>query len=421
MKVFLPVFLLLVLVRPAFADPILKNGDVIAICGDSITEQKEYSVFIETYLLACKPADNLRIVQIGWSGEQAPAFLSRIGSDVLPFHPTVATTFYGMNDGHYGSMSPAIGQAYNDAMKGSIDALRAGGVRTIIVGSPGAVDTATYAHHPGGDSTVYNQTLGALTTIAQALAKQTNSPFADVHALMMEEMAKAKTKYGERFAFAGPDGIHPGAAGHLVIAYAFLKAMGCNGDLGVISLDLASGHNEAIGGHRILSAENGAVEIESRRIPFCFFGDAASSSSERSMLDLLPFNQQLNRLILKVRNAGPGRLRVTLGGQGTPIAKEFSSDELTQGINLSAEFLDGPFTDTFGRIEKGVRAQQEYETALIKTVMHSIPNDKQVVPEAAAALDQVVADGVAHDKALFDAAAQMAQPVKYTIKIEPVP
>jgi hypothetical protein len=37
----------------------LHSGDTLAICGDSITEQKMYSVFIEDYLLMCQPATNL--------------------------------------------------------------------------------------------------------------------------------------------------------------------------------------------------------------------------------------------------------------------------------------------------------------------------------------------------------------------------
>jgi hypothetical protein len=414
-------FLLLILSRLALADPILKNGDVLAICGDSITEQKEYSVFIESYLLAAKPASDLRVVQMGWMGETAPLFLARIGSDVLPFHPTVATLFYGMYDGRYSAMTPQTGQVFGDALKASIEALKTGGVRSVIVGSPGAVDSATYPKRPTGDSTTYNQTLAALTDVAHSIATQSNSPFVDVHSLMMDEMAKAKAKYGMRFAFGGPEGIRPGRAGNLVIAYAFLKALGCDGDLGTITLDLAGGHNQATSGQRILVAENGAVQIESRRIPFCFFGDS-SATSERSMVDLLPFNQQLNRLTLKVINAGPGRLRVTWGGQGGDQSKEYSSEELSNGINLPAEFPDGPFNDAFDRIEKAVQAQQEYETPLVKTLLHSLPVDKQIVPEESATLDHVAAGAMAHDKALFDAAvAEAAKPVEHTIRIEPVP
>jgi hypothetical protein len=130
------------------------------------------------------------------------------------------------------------------------------------------------------------------------------------------------------------------------------------------------------------------------------------------MIDLIPFNQQLNRLTLKVINAGPGKLRVTWSGGAeggaNPQSKDFSSDDLSNGINLAAEFPNGPFNDAFARIEKAVRAQQEYETPLVKTLLHSIPVDKQVIPEESATLDHV-------------AAGAIAKPVEHTIKIEPVP
>ena len=57
---------------------------------------------MEDYLLMCQPTEGQKIVQFGWSGEQAPGFLARLDTDVYPFKPTVMTTCYGMNDGHYG-------------------------------------------------------------------------------------------------------------------------------------------------------------------------------------------------------------------------------------------------------------------------------------------------------------------------------
>src|SRR5687768_863693 len=93
----------------------LKKGDRVAICGDSITEQKQYTVFIEDYLLMCKPAADLRVCQFGWGGERAPGFRDRIANDVLWFKPTVATTAYGMNDGQYRPYTEETGKPYRDA------------------------------------------------------------------------------------------------------------------------------------------------------------------------------------------------------------------------------------------------------------------------------------------------------------------
>ena len=85
--------------------PRLQQGDFVAICGDSITEERIYSVYIQDYLLMCQPAAKLRTLQAGWDGEQAPGFEKRMEYDVLTLGPNVATTCYGMNDGGYSPMT----------------------------------------------------------------------------------------------------------------------------------------------------------------------------------------------------------------------------------------------------------------------------------------------------------------------------
>src|SRR6476469_6262492 len=77
----LSIFLLMTSARAD--EPALKPGDHIAIVGDSITEQKLYSVFMEDYLLMCKPTPKLTITQFGWSGETSWGFAARMGNDML--------------------------------------------------------------------------------------------------------------------------------------------------------------------------------------------------------------------------------------------------------------------------------------------------------------------------------------------------
>src|SRR4051794_31499987 len=99
-------FLLITLLSAVFAHAQLKPGDNLAITGDSITEQKQYSVFIQDYLLMCKPVENVRTMQFGWGGETSWGFLARVDNDCLQFKPTIVTTCFGMNDGGYGPLNP---------------------------------------------------------------------------------------------------------------------------------------------------------------------------------------------------------------------------------------------------------------------------------------------------------------------------
>ena len=73
---------------------LLKKGDRLAICGDSITEQRVYSRLIEDYLTVCVPQLKISVRQYGWGGERADGFLGRMTNDCLvssPRLPRLAT------------------------------------------------------------------------------------------------------------------------------------------------------------------------------------------------------------------------------------------------------------------------------------------------------------------------------------------
>ena len=223
----------------------LRSGDVVAICGDSITEQSLYSAFIETYLLACQPVSGIRTHQFGLSGETSWEFVERVESDVLSLRPTVATTCYGMNDGGYAPVDPQREAEYRRAITEIVQRLRRGGVRLIVVGSPTAVDSDSFENPLGINAAEYNtRTLRGIADIAREVAAEQRVRYADVHGIFCQVMEKAKVRFGARYHVAGADGVHPAANGHLIIAYAFLKAFGCDGNIGTFNVDLSAKPSE---------------------------------------------------------------------------------------------------------------------------------------------------------------------------------
>ena len=70
---------------PAPTGVLLQPDDRLAICGDSITEQKMYSRMMETYLTVCVPELKITARQYGLSGETAGGFLARMKNDCLRF------------------------------------------------------------------------------------------------------------------------------------------------------------------------------------------------------------------------------------------------------------------------------------------------------------------------------------------------
>jgi lysophospholipase L1-like esterase len=420
MKKFIAILLACVVcVSSRAADAVLKPNESLAICGDSITEQKLYSIYMEDYLLMCQPTSGVQVMQFGWSGERADGFLPRMHNDVLRFKPRVATMCYGMNDGKYVKLTDDITSAYRDNMSKVIDTFTMNNVR-LVVGSAGCVDTYSFKRPSVPSGEEYNKTLAALRDVAKQLAEQKHLPFADVYQPMHDVMEKAKAKWGESYPIAGAaDGIHPQANGHVVMAYAFLKALGVSGDIGTITVDLAAKKATATEGHTIKAMDSDAVIVESTKYPFCFFPDAnnpeddSSPNSMRGVLQFLPFNQDLNRFMLIVTGA-TGKVKITWG----KTSKEYSAEELAKGINLAAEFLDNPFMDAFTKVHRAVLAQQAFETPMTKALVHSRLQFHDLPDDAEDSMNQLVDSATQADAHLRELAARSVTPVMHMIKIE---
>ncbi len=400
----------------AQADQLPPNSRV-AIVGDSITEQKLYSKFIETYLLACTGRTDITCFQFGWGGETASGFKMREENDLNAFHPTVATFCYGMNDARYVPYAEVIGKDYEANMRAVLTKAQSTGVISIVAGTPGAVDTK-YFVRPGGTSPdQYNDNLAHLGEFDRKLAAELHTGFADVHKEMIDAMAKAKAALGPDYDVCGRDGVHPQPNGHLLMAAAYLKGLGLDGNIGDIMIDM-NGASTASEGHQA-TGTNGSADIESRKYPFCFEGDAKSSNGTRSILPFCKFNEELNRLTLHVKNLDAPKAKVTWGAE----IKEFTKEQLTQGINLAAEFSKTPFDTAFFTFMNGVRQKQEYETPMIKgmiTNFRNFTNDAKSDPEFAAAINVLKKKMLDKQQSLEAAARKLLVPVKHSIKVTSV-
>ncbi len=341
---------------------LLKKGDRLAICGDSITEQKQYSRIMETYLTVCVPELSLSVRQYGWGGETASGFLARMTNDCLRFKPTIATTCYGMNDHGYRAYEEGIGKKYREKQTAIVEAFKAHGAR-VVLGSPGCV-----SHKPEP----LNLNLCELRNIDIDIAEREEVGFADVFWPMLTAEVTARQKYATNYNIAGGDGVHPGGAGHLVMAYAFLKAFGLSGDLGTFTYDFETGKAQVSKGHQVLSAKEGEFTVKSTRYPFCAKGDFASDNSIRSGATLVPFNKDLNRMTLIVKNGKAKSYKVTWGLE----SRIYSSQQLQNGVNLTEDYGLNPFWDAFRKVDEAVAAKQQYETKQIKQIFHDLRDGK---------------------------------------------
>lgn len=391
---------------PTYDSLYLKPGDRLAIVGDSITEQKMYSRIMETYLTVCQPELNVSVRQYGWSGETAEGFLRRMQNDCLRFKPTIATTCYGMNDFRYRPIDAEIDRKYRENYTAVARAFKDAGAR-VVLGSPGCVDkVAAWVKSGSGTLEEHNLHLAALRNIGIEIARQEQIRFADIFWPMLTAGHEARQKYAPDYAIAGKDGVHPGWAGHTVMAYAFLKSMGVDGNLGTFTVDLKKGRATASAGHTVESFADNTLTLTSRRYPFCATGDVKDDNSIRSGMSLVPFNKDLNRLTLVVRGATAAKYRITWGDQ----SRVYTAEQLGKGINLADDFAVNPFSEAFRKVDEAVAAKQAFETRQVKSAFHG--------KEAKGNMEEVVEKTEAERRPLVEAIKAAFVPVRHAVRIE---
>ena len=89
---------------------------------------------------------------------------------------------------------------------------------------------------------------------------------------------------------------------------------------------------------------------------------------------------------------------------------------LAKGINLAAEFIDNPFSEAFKETEAQVRKQQDFETPMIKQVLHVT----DLLPEESETVEKLMSAAKKHEDANFEAVRASLKPVRHQITIEAV-
>jgi len=209
------------------ADFALKNGDRVVFYGDSITEQRMYTVLAEEYAVTRFPQRNIRFVHSGWGGDRVTGggggpIDVRLDRDVTAYKPTVVTIMLGMNDGSYRAFDENIFQTYAGGYRHLVDRLKQDnpGVRLTFI-QPSPFDDVTRAPNFEGG---YNAVLVRYSAFLKELAGTEGAAVADLNTPVVAMLTKAKETDPEMAQQIIPDRIHPGWGGHLVMAESLLKS-----------------------------------------------------------------------------------------------------------------------------------------------------------------------------------------------------
>jgi hypothetical protein len=155
--------------------------------------------------------------------------------------------------------------------------------------------------------------------------------------------------------------------------------MGVDGNIGTIDVDLKSDKAQVSAGHEVVSNQGGKLKLRSSRYPFCAEGPIDKDGSMRSGMSLVPFNQDLNRLLLTVHGLSSDTATVAWGEQ----SQTFTRQELEDGINLADRFVRNPFSGAFAKVDQAVYQKQAYETKQVKEIFHGEEGKKDFKAAAA--------------------------------------
>ncbi len=406
-------FLVAVVISACFAQDSfqLKDEDRVVFFGDSITDQRLYTTFVESFVLTRFPQKNVAFVHSGWGGDRVTGgggggINQRLARDVFAYKPTVVTVMLGMNDGRYRAFDEQIFNIYSSGYKQIIRQLKENlpGVRITAIQPSPYDDVTREPRFPGG----YNQVLLRYSQFIKELGASEALTVADLNGPVTAMLEKAKAADAELSQKILPDRVHPGASGHLIMAAALLKAWGAPSLVSTVEID---------------SARRALVKSENASIEALKFDGAISWSEKESALPVAvdlsdpvmalavnssDFMDTLNRETLKVIGLRSGQYTLRIDGEEVGT---FSGDELASGVNLAGKKT--PMWDQAARLHALTLKHNNIHFARWRSVQVPLETDKlESAAGALAALDSVEAELIRQQRAL-------AQPLAHRFEIVP--
>ena len=172
----------------------IKEGDRIVFYGDSITDQRLYTTFVETFIVTRFPTMNVFFVHSGWGGDRVTGggggrIDHRLERDVFPYKPSVVTVMLGMNDASYRPFDQKIFDVYARGFEHLVESLKSKlpGVRITLIQPSPFDDVTRKPNFEGG----YNQVLIRYGQFVKELAEKEGAGVADLNTSVVAALKKA--------------------------------------------------------------------------------------------------------------------------------------------------------------------------------------------------------------------------------------
>lgn len=334
------------------ADFFFKDGDVIVMMGDSITEQHLYSNYVEMWTVTRFPKWKLTFRNVGIGGDRSVGGNTRFARDVVSYKPTALTVDFGMNDGGYKVFQDATFKPYMEGLQGIADQAKTAGIRVAWV-TPQPLDKDDQG--PTALSDFYNQTLEKFSAGVKTTADNNAGLFVDQFHPYLKVLDHARGSNAKYERITAGDAVHPGPPGQALMAASILQGLSFPSLVSSVEIDAKA--------KKVMSTANcvtEAAEFTDAGIKFTrqdgalpFFPSEASS-----ILKWTPILEDLNDYRLKVSGLSAGTYDVKV--DGTTVAT-LSADELAKGVNLASAVLGkGPIADQVGKVKDAIEAKNKY-------------------------------------------------------------
>jgi len=389
----------------------IKDGDRVVFYGDSITDQRLYTTFTETFVLTRFPQMRVEFIHSGWGGDRVTGggggpIEVRLNRDVIIYRPTVITVMLGMNDGRYRAFDQDTFNTYSAGYEKMVQTLRAAlpAARMTLI-QPSPYDDVT--RDPGFEGG-YNAVLVRYGQFIKELAQRQGLDVADLNTSVVEALVKARAADAATAQKIVPDRVHPAAPGHLLMAGALLKAWSAPGLVSSIEIDATSG--------RATKAENSLVTDLTSGNSLSWTQTDKALPMPLDMKDPISvlalkssdFVQSLNQQPLKVTGLKGASYSLAIDGEEVGV---FSKEALAEGLNLAV--LPTPMARQAAAVHALTLKHNNIHFSRWRQVQLPLENDPLVQkPLVLGALDSLEAEIVQSQRAT-------AQPKAHRFELNP--
>ena len=320
--------------------PRFKAGDIVCYLGDSITQQGGYHYDIQLFYATRYPSEPIVSWNCGLAGNTAQDMLKRYRRDVMERNPTVVCIMAGMNDVSRSLYSPGRSSAQIEEKRREAIARHLDNMDTLIGGLTQqrvrvVILTPSIYDQTGRQETVcnpgVNDALNRCAAGVRKLSEKYNTSLVEF-IKPMEDINLKNQATNPNFTIVGPDRIHPGEVGHLVMAWLFLKSQGISPVISEMVIDAAKKAVVKQNNCRIsdLNSTAGILSFDclENALPF------PTDKRNEAALALVPFCKDLNMEELRITGLPEGEYELRIDGK--KIMTIFSG-QLAGGINLAQQ------------------------------------------------------------------------------------